>query len=181
MEQPLSCDPGLAVLSLMAEYHDCARAGLPASRDRATRTRLIEELLLPNRFSHDGLHPVPVQMDLHRPARIASQAGEMEGATLSVSIDQVRVALTPEGRGRFKLRTHVVLAIQTGWPKVWWRFVGKVTRVGPQRRTLTVRLLHTMGCTSSSSPSLAATGNPGPPGRGVVVPLASARAGALHS
>jgi len=145
MERTVSCDPSLALLSLMAEYHDLANHGLPSGRDRPARTRLIEELLA-RRPKKAGARRIPVQMQLHRPALVTTEGGEVIGATLGLSIDSVELALAKEGRTLVERRGSVVVAIQTGLPKVWWRFAGEVARVGARARTVKIRLLQSLGC-----------------------------------
>lgn len=157
MEPTSACDPSLAVLSLMAEYHDRAGEGFPQRRGRPARERLIEERLLARAEAH-GAYQVPARLELFRPARVVSDRGEVAGATLSVSLDSVEVALARQGqRPAVKRQSSVVLAIQTGTPKVWWRFLGKVTCVRAHGRTLKVRLVRSLfstACTSFTEPGL---------------------------
>lgn len=147
-------DPSLSVLSLMAEYHDSGPSG---SRVRAAarlqRQRLIEEVLSPRRFMAEGRHRVPLAFHAHNRVRIETTKTTGVGTAEAFTLDTVEVSMKLETARRLRPLEPVVVAIQSGGPGVWWRFLAHVVRVGCPGRELRLRLERTLGCKASETES----------------------------
>lgn len=147
-------DPSLSVLSLMAEYHDSAPSSSRIrAAERLQRQRLIEELLRPKRFLAEGRHRVPLAIHAHNRVRVETGRTTGVGTAEAFTIDTVEVSMEPETARRLRPLEPVVVAIQSGRPGVWWRFLAHVVRVGCPGRELRLRLERTLGCRASEAES----------------------------